>query len=344
MDYNVNKSNKLFFMTPRNGAGIKQVCLIATYFLLVTLLLSGSVFAQTPRLVFPDSSQVTSSRIYLSDIAYLTQPGTLTQNKMKGIMVAVAPSPGKVRVLKRRQIVRILRTRGITEKNITLDLPEKILVSRKFVFFDKNKIERLIRDELLQRNFIDEKNSEFEIYEIQKDVRLPVGKVTKRVKMPNNLRADNRFWVSFFVDGKLKNRIWARGSIKRHIDVLVANRDIKVNDKITADDLSYTTMNLLELNGDYFTNIRAVANKRAAVNISSGMLIKKRSIDSFAAVKAGDLVTIMAVMKNMTINAYGKVLTHEGSIGETVTVMNVDSKEKLQAVVVSNKIVKVEVY
>ncbi len=321
------------------GVRVAALCLLP-----LTLLLTEDAYAFSPRMVFSDSVQIASANVYLNDITAAIQGSNVLKKKADSIVVTTAPAAGKVKVVRKSQVLRALSRHNINATNTELVIPDEIRVSRKSVIYGHKEIEKIIRDVLLKKNFIDRGNTVFTLSGIQKDVTLPTGDITTIVKVPGRIKALNTFWVSFYVDGRLKRRVWAKGEIKRNMEVLAAGRHISANEVITKADLVYMKRNILALKGDYITNERAVIGKRAARNIPAGSIIKKNSIGIVAAVKAGDIVTILARMKNLTLNVSGRVISPEGSVGDTVTVMNIDSREKLRAVVLNNKAVNVEVY
>jgi flagella basal body P-ring formation protein FlgA len=329
----------------RVGAGSCRTAIaLVLLFLPLTLLLLENASASSKRLAFSDSVQVVSSKVYLNDIMTVVKGGEILKQKAQNVVVATAPIPGKVKVIKKNQVLRALNRNNLNSKDIEVFIPDEIKITRKSRVYSKREIEALIRKELLKKNFIDNKNSVFFVNEIQKDVILPIGDIRALVKMPGRIKDSNKFWVSFYINGKLKNRIWAKGDIKRNMDVLAAKNTLTVNDIIKEDDLFYMSRNILELNGNYITNKAAVLGKKALINISRGALFKKESVGIKDTIKAGDMVNILAHTKNMTIKASGRVLSNKGSVGDTVNVLNVDSKEKLQAVVVNEKTVEVEVH
>jgi flagella basal body P-ring formation protein FlgA len=330
----------------RVGAGSYRATLVSALVVILplTLLLLENASAFTARLVFSTKTQVNTSKIYLDDIIASAEGSGLLKQKARNIIVASAPIPGKVKVIKRPQVVRALSKHNLTTGDTKIFIPEEIKVTRKSQTFQIKDIETIIRAELLKRNFIDKNNTAFKVDEVQKDIVLPLGNVKTYVKVPGRIKDHNKFWVSFYIDGKLKNRIWAKGTIKRNLEVLSVNKDINANDIITEADLTYVKRNILELSGNYITNKRAVIGKKALRNLKSGAILKKEVIGSAPSVKAGDIVNIKARIKNLQISAYGKVLTREGAIGDTVTVLNIDSKETLQAIVLNRKTVEVEVH
>ena len=328
----------------RVGAGSYRTTVTSVLVVLpLTLLLLESASAFSMRLAFSDALNVTTSKVYLNDILKPTKENSLFMQKTNNIVVASAPRPGKYKIIKKSQVLKVLAKHNLTDSATTLIIPDEIKVTRNSQVFAKKEIESLIRRELLRNNFINNENTAFTVEDYQKDVVLPLGDVRTSIKMPGKLRASNKFWISFYLNGKLKNRIWASGTIKRYLEVISAKNDITANQTIKAEDLVFVKSNILDLSGDYFTNERALIGKNAKINISEGSLFRNDSIDTPPLLKAGDKVNILASMKNMKISAFGKVLSREGSVGDRITVMNLDSNEKLEAIVLNNSTVKVEV-
>lgn len=325
-------------------AGFVRVCTTATLsFFPLTLLLSGSALAFSPPLVFSDSAQVSASKIYLDDLVANIGDNKILKDKITGVMVGVSPLPGKTKIIKKNDILRTLKRNGITEENTEIKIPEEITITRKAIVYGRKEIEALIRGELEKRNFVNKSGAAFSLFDVQKDVVLPFGKIVPMVKMPSQIKGLNMFWVSFYVDGQLKEKVWAKGTIKRFNEVLAVNKNISANEVISEDDLVYVKKNILDLDGNYLTNTKAAIGMKAVTNVSQGSILKKSSVEEQSSVKAGDMVSILATFKNMTISAVGKILSAQGSVGDTVTVLNVESKEKIQAVVLNEKSVKVEV-
>ena len=328
----------------RVGAGSLRAALLTLVFLPLTLLLLENASAFNTRLAFSNETQVNTPFVYLDDIVVDYNGNELIRQKSERIIVASAPFPGKIKIIKRPQVVRALRKHDLTTGNNDIYVPEKITVTRKAKTFGIKDIESIIRTELTRKNFVDNKKSLFTLTDIQKEVVLPADNIKTIVKMPGKFRSNNKFWVSFYVNGKLKNRVWAKGSIKRNVEVLAINKSLGANKIIKEEDLVYVKKNILDLNGNYITNKRAIVGKKSVKNLREGSIFKKSSIGEPPIVKAGDTVNIQAQMKNLTINTNGVVLSAAGHKGDTINVLNVNSKEKLKAVVVSNKTVIIEVH
>jgi len=83
-----------------------------------------------------------------------------------------------------------------------------------------------------------------------------------------------------------------------------------------------------------------VLGKRLLRNISAGTPLKKEILGSPLLVSRGSLITLSIEGRNIRIHAQGKAL-EKGGKGETIKVLNIDSKKRLEGIIVDVNSVRI---
>ena len=100
-------------------------------------------------------------------------------------------------------------------------------------------------------------------------------------------------------------------------------------------------MDLAKLPSGVITDPEAVLGKRTKRAIGAKTALRADLIEFPPLVKRGDIVVIIAESKGLKITALGQV-KKKGRLGESIPVMNYDSKKVLYARVLDASTVKVE--
>jgi flagella basal body P-ring formation protein FlgA len=100
-------------------------------------------------------------------------------------------------------------------------------------------------------------------------------------------------------------------------------------------------MDLAKLPTGVITDPEAVLGKRTRRAIGAKTVLRADLVESPPLVKRGDVVVIIAETSGLKITALGEV-KKKGRLGESIPVMNYDSKKILYARVLDSSTVKVE--
>lgn len=287
--------------------------------------------------------EVNDEDIVLGRIATIEGHDPLLVQQLNQIVVARAPLPGASRSLGKQVIKMRLKQNGINLSQVALHIPAEVVVTRNYIEISRRKIQMLVSD-YIQKNVLND-HSEGSIKDIQvaDSLQLPNGRITYKVVPPRNrdLLGKIPFSVHFDVNGKFYKRVWATATVEVLAEVVITQKPLGRHKPITEDDIEVLKMDLAKLPSGVITDPEAVLGKRTRRAIGAKTVLRANLVEFPPLVKRGDVVIIIAESSGLRITALGQV-KKKGRLGESIPVMNYDSKKILYARVLDSSTVKVE--
>jgi len=287
--------------------------------------------------------QINEENILLGKIAEIEGHDPLLVQKLSSIVVARAPLPGNSRTLGKQTFQFRLKQNGIDLSQIVLHIPSEVVFTRNFIEVSREKIKMLVSD-YIQKNILKD-HSDGNIKEIQvaDSLQLPNGRISFKVIPPRNreLLGQIPFSVHFDVNGKFYKRVWATATVEVLADVVVTKKPLGRHKPINEDDIELLKMDLAKLPTGVVTDPEAVLGKRTRRAIGAKTVLRADLVEFPPLVKRGDVVIIIAESEGLKITALGQV-KKKGRLGESIPVINFDSKKILYARVLDSSTVKVE--
>ena len=111
---------------------------------------------------------------------------------------------------------------------------------------------------------------------------------------------------------------------------------------ITAGDVKLTKHNIADLSYGYFVEKKSGVGMKVKRRAVAGTVLTPSMLKKPLVISRGQRVAIMAQSGRMEVRMMGKALNN-GAIGDRIKVINIKSKQKLEAVVTSSSEVKVEI-
>jgi flagellar basal body P-ring formation protein FlgA len=299
--------------------------------------------AELTRIRISPNVQINGEDILLGKIAGIEGHDPPLVQKLSSIVIARAPLPGQSRALEKKVFKLRLKQNGINLSQLALDIPAKVVLTRNYIEISREKIKMLVSD-YIQKNVIKD-NADGSIKDIQvaDNLQLPDGRITYKVVPPRNrdLLGKIPFSVHFDVNGKFYKRVWATATVEVMVDVVISKKPLGRHKPITEDDIELLKMDLAKLPSGAITDPEAVLGKRAKRAIGAKTVLRTDLVELPPLVKRGDVVVIIAESGGLKITALGEV-KKKGRLGESIPVMNYDSKKILYGRVLDSSTVKVE--
>ena len=287
--------------------------------------------------------KVDAEDILLGNIADIEGPDALLVQKLKSVEVSSAPLPGESRVLEKNIFNMRLKQNGFDLSQLALTMPDEVVVTRNFIEVGPEKIKMLVSDYILKN--IVKNNVDAEIKEIQVDdsLRLPKGRITFKIVPPasRDLAGKIPLAVHFEVDGKFYKRVWATATVEVMAEVVVTRKPLGRHKPIDEDDIEVLKMDLAQLPSDVITDPEAILGKRTKRAVGAKTVMRANLVEFPPLVKRGDVVMIIAESRGLKITALGQA-KKKGRLGESIPVINYDSKKVIYAQVLDSNTVKVE--
>jgi len=291
-----------------------------------------------------EKAEINSDVIYLGKIAKIGGDDPALVQRLKKIIIARAPLPGKSRRLNENYIRLRLKQDKIDLSQIRLAAPKGIVVTRGFVEVTKEDISRAVSDFIYANIPWDREKVKIRTIRVRDSVILPKGKVTYSVEPLKNtdFKGSVPLPLHFKVNGSFQKRILVTADIEVLAEVVVTKRPLRRNRRITEDDIEMREKNLAELPRNIIFDCEEVLGKRAKRNIDANRVLRSGLIEFPPLVKRGDVVQLIAESGGLRITALGMVKQREGRRGERVRIENIDSKKSLYGRVLDAKTVKVD--
>jgi len=326
----------------RQGMIGSRLCL----FVMVLLLLQPAlVTAQDQTVVrIAPAAEINSDRILLSQVARIAGPDPLLIARLGNIDIGRAPLPGRKRVIESRHILaRMNKSTGGLPRDIGLDFPQRLEVSRKAVTIAKERIAEIAAEWVLARVPWDQENVRVAKVQANTAVVLPQGRVTYQVKSPGKLDFLNTIALSvqFLVDGQAVKRAWVTLNLEVIAPVVVVRKPMGRYQPIESQDVTVVLKDLAKLPSGYFTDPAEAIGKRVKRTVYGNTVLREDLVELPPLVNRGDVVTIIAEAGALRITARGEVKA-KGRKGERISVVNLDSRKRVSARVLDARTVKVE--
>ncbi|MCU7936373.1 MAG: flagellar basal body P-ring formation protein FlgA [Candidatus Thiodiazotropha sp. (ex Dulcina madagascariensis)] len=135
--------------------------------------------------------------------------------------------------------------------------------------------------------------------------------------------------------------LYVSANVGLEAPVVVATRDLARGQAIAEGDLKLQTSNTTHLLRGHFESIGDVVGRTLKRTLRRGQVLTPSVLVVRKTVKRGEQVTILAEAGVIEVRMRGKALKH-GNPGELIPVINLKSKKKLQARVVSEGLVMVD--
>ena len=287
--------------------------------------------------------EVNDDNILLGKIAMIECDDPALAHKLKEVVIGTSPLPGKSRTLESQTFKLRLTQNGFKLSLLSLTIPEKIIVTRTYVEVSAERIKTLVSDYIEQNVLNKHANGRIKDIQVADRLLLPNGPITFKVIPPRNRDMFGKipFSVQFHVDGKLYKRIWAIAKVELMAEVVFTKKPLGRHKPITENDIELRKVDLAKLPTDVITDLESVLGKRTRRAIGSNTVMRANLVEYPPLVKRGDVVVILAESDGLRITALGQV-KKRGRFGESIPVMNYDSKKVVYARVIDSSTVKVE--
>ncbi len=143
------------------------------------------------------------------------------------------------------------------------------------------------------------------------------------------------------VDGDVKRTVLVRAQIEAYADVLVASTDIPRGSLVSPADLQVEKRAMSQMKSGALLNASDAVGQVARSTIFPGQVITKRQLMARQLIKRNQVVTVEARAGGLVIRSQARALMN-GSEGDFVTCMNLDSKEQFQGIVRKDGVVIVD--
>lgn len=176
------------------------------------------------------------------------------------------------------------------------------------------------------------------------DSRLKLKKCNKSLRafLPKGSREMGKTTVGVKCVGSHPWSLHVPVTISLYKNVVVSSRTLRKGDVITVGDVKLTKHNIADLSYGYFVDTKSGIGMKVKRRAVAGTVLTPSMLKKPLIISRGQKVAILAQSGRMEVRMMGKALNN-GAIGDRIKVLNIKSKQKLEAVVTSSSEVKVDI-
>ena len=309
---------------------------------LLFALLGGAAGAAELSVTVRPSAEVTGDEVRLGDVADIAGPDGALKNDLAYIFLTRAPSPGQTTVIRLAYLEHRPTPSGLPLDQATWRLPAQVQVTRKAQAIDEAWVRQVMEDYL--SSVEPYKSGVWELVNVRsgKLPKLPEGDLDYRLAPnPSSNPSSVSLNVYLTVNGREEATLRISGKVELKVMAIVAARRLEKGRMIEADDLMLTRVSTAGLRSGALTELSSAVGMTSRREIQAGDPIQDRDLYREAIVHRGDIVTILANAGALKVTSTGEV-RQDGAVGDTVKVLNVNSKITIVAKVVGPDTVEVQ--
>jgi flagella basal body P-ring formation protein FlgA len=315
----------------RAGALIPALALLFPLLLFAVPKLSAGV-----TVVVPPQNTVNGPRILLGDIATIGPDGE-EDFELASVLAAAdlgpAPLPGEKLELRRQQFETRLIGSGAPVNDARWLIPDTVTLESVGQEAEPSDLRRILEEYLARTEPY--ASGEYSVLSVTaaRAPALPPGRVEYNFSPqpssnPNYLSGT----VFFKVDGKEAGRVRVTAQIDLQVKALLAARDLLRGHILSEEDLTESLAPFAKAKGA-LTQISQGLGQTLKVSVRAGNPIHDRDLEKTFMVNKGETVTIIAQSGGLKVTALGQA-KESGALGQTISVMNLDSKKTVSARVI----------
>lgn len=304
--------------------------------LLAGLWLAGPLFAAQVSVIIPEENTVSGPRVLLGDIAsisVLKPEGAELAQALGRVDLGPAPEAGRQVVLRRAQLEQRLVASRLNLSEAAWTLPVELRLIGRGQELSEDTLRQTLEKYLAETEPY--RSGRFELVSVNFGSLpgLPPGQVNYRFVPQSSSNPTYLSGAFFFsVDGKEVGRARVSTQIDLTIEALVVTRSLAKGHILDEADLSLTMVPYSQAKGA-LTDPAVAMGSTLRTNLTAGDPVKDRNLTKSVMVRRGDMVTIIAQQGGLTVTASGQA-KQDGALGDTISIMNLNSKKTVTGRVV----------
>ena len=312
--------------------------------LLLLLIIGSQSFGSTTdvRIQMQPTATVDRDPVRLGDIATVQGGNPELVADLESLVVGRAPLPGESRQIDAAYVTLRLKQHGIPAHRVALRQTALTTLVRSSTHVSRENIKTAIRDALRNVDLFQGRQGVIKDILISKDLVVPSGVVSYRVKFPANSVVSNTIpvGVSVFVDNMYYRKIWATLKAEVLQEVVVLKHAMRRHQRITTENVERVPMNVADIPQNAISADQDIIGNRVTKSLLAGTVLRTDTVELPPLVKRGDVVILKAANGALQVTALGQAKSN-GQQGERIRIVNIDTKKELFGYVVDAKTVQI---
>ncbi|HEY4135712.1 MAG TPA: flagellar basal body P-ring formation chaperone FlgA [Alphaproteobacteria bacterium] len=248
--------------------------------------------------------------------------------------VAPAPAPGSQAVYDLQRLADVARSHSVAWQPRTWS--DRVVVERASRTVGQADIEDALRKALQRRGL----NGRADIEMTSKSPQIQLAADAPGAIQISQLdyeERSGRFTATLAVDD-VRQPVSGRAFAMAEVPVL--NRRVTTGEVLRNEDIEWTTVRADQVNRQTITDTAQLVGREAKRGLNAGQAVRLADLRSPLAVLKNGIVTMMLQTPRMQLTSKGKAM-EDASVGDTVHVMNSQSKTVVEGVVTSMNVVQI---
>ncbi len=247
---------------------------------------------------------------------------------LAGQEVGPAPSPERRAVYKAQHLIAIARAHGLNWSPASS--VSRAVVTRGGEIVNEAEIVELLRREFRRNGAVG--RVKIRLNRIRDGVLRPHETGTLRIEDLTHDSDGGPF--SAYIESDRSDGTTQRQLLRGRVDfvarVPVASRAIRKGQEITNADIKWRELSLRLLGSDTAEHLEQLVGLAAKRNLRQNQPIKRSDLRTPIMIAKGAMVTIILRSGGISLSSAGRAL-QDGSLGESIQIMNMQSKRTLEA-------------
>ena len=308
---------------------------------IVLLFSGGEAFTLTLQVDLKEEVALRAGNLTLGDVAVISYPDSRWEERIRKIDLGYLPPPGEIRVVKPQEIYERVVSRNIPGLDYIYfegsTLCRVVVVGQKI---DQEALRTRLEEELQARFFPEAQKVEVEVLSLGGDPVIAEGS-SFDLELPASVKAWGMNRGTIHEVGA-DTQIPFRFRVKIYREVLRAAREVLPQETIQEGDVTLQLEALSPENEKALSSFEGVLGKKPRKKLRAGEVITEADLEKEALIQRGDLVTIVAQRGSIVITTVGKS-RGSGSLGDIIVVENLNSRKRMEAEIIGERMVQVRV-
>ena len=172
---------------------------------------------------------------------------------------------------------------------------------------------------------------------------LPTAPYDLTMRVPSNARYLGHTPVEvIFNQGKAEEKkVWVNAYLEVLSPVVVTRRPMARHETVSTEDVCLEDRDLAQVPAGAMADVSGVVGQRLRRTVGIGTVLRGDMLENPPLVQRGDLVRLLIETERLKVTALGRV-DERGGRGDTVRVINLDSKRRVYGQVVDSQTVRVK--
>jgi flagella basal body P-ring formation protein FlgA len=305
-------------------------------FALLMVLISCSPCLAAGGVAFRPKAEVAGPEMRLGELADLSGGCT----NLADVPLGRSPEPGRALEIDRRELMAKLAV-SVPTGSVQVSCPQAVEVRRASQLVGRQQMLAALKEQLERR--LTEGGGEVLVsgFRVSEEPLVPAGNLQLEFELPESadrLLGSANFALLVKVEGQVARKLRTGAEVKLSRPVVVAAAQIARHQVLGPDDLRLEPREVT--NYEPAVSLEEAVGKRAGRRIEAGAVVAQRDLEEPPVLAKGSNVTILVEAGPLNVSTRGTA-RQSGRVGETIRVVNIDSKRELSAVVLDGGTVRV---